>query len=190
MLSTCPTCLTQVNHADHLMDVTCECGAHFSPYFNPENSGGFQPQGTTSFAESTNAFKEIVQFGEGLDDAIDMPMQPQMATELPKKKAAKAEPTEVAGEELQSFQPVFSDQSIIIVNSPHITGYNIEQYFSPVSVLCEIESGAGNVLQAGFQALTQLAQSLNASGIIGLEITALDSSKVLLTGTPVQCQKS
>lgn len=211
MLSTCPSCLAQVNHADHLFDVTCECGTHFSPFLNVENSGGYDLPGETgasaatsggtggggdlsnsngsTYTESSTAFQEIVNFGENLGEDMNQPIQPMNvappATESSLNTRVPASPTGDTGTSTGS-----GSSSRIMVTGTVLSDYQVTEYFSPVSALSELDASRANPMQGAFDALWSLAQKQGATAILGLSMQITqDGSKVLLMGTPVRCAK-
>lgn len=181
MLSTCPTCLAQVTHADHLFDVTCDCGAHFSPFLNVDNH---ESTDNSQFTESSNAFQEIVNFGEGLESAsLDTPVESAIISspEIP-------EPTK----ETRIKEPPAprTEGNLILVAGSTLSDYQIVEYFAPLSTLADLDTTNHNPMQNAFDTLTGLAQGLGATAIIGLQMTVTnDGAKVLLMGTPVRCVK-
>lgn len=190
MLSTCPSCLAQVNHADHLFDVTCECGNHFSPFLNVENSGGYEapPESKPQeFNESANAFQDIVNFGETLSaEDMDKPMEPlAMGAPAPETpKSQKTPPPIPQGGAGGSFD------GVTLTSQDVLSDQQITNYFPPISTIQDLDTSLTNPMQPAFQALSAQAQNLGANAVVGLTIALTgDGTKVLLMGTPVRCVK-
>ncbi|MCB0418028.1 MAG: hypothetical protein KDD39_10275, partial [Bdellovibrionales bacterium] len=64
-------------------------------------------------------------------------------------------------------------------------------YFTPVSLQCPVQEDAEEPLQPAFDKLWAKAQAMGGNGVIDLKWRlSADSTKVLISGTPVQCAKA
>lgn len=208
MISKCPKCGKDIEHEDFLFEVRCEqagCGTRFNPFMlaNTEApaapvaepdipSEGAGPSlmtegdaagaaaAASGFAESQEAFQEIQQYGEALSETpIGAPPPP---TTSPKAAAAKKASGPVAPIEPGSECPITAGDTL--------PGYQIDGIFLPISAWAEIDAGSASPFHKAFAGLWQQAQSVGASGVIGLRWTVSpDGGKVFATGTPVRCLK-
>lgn len=182
MLSTCPSCLSQVNHPDHLFDVTCECGAHFSPYLNIDDP---KPNSFSEYAESNSAFKEIVQFGEKLGSDIDTPMEPSMDKIIEEKTPTP--PPMPAAEGTKSFGAA---REMLISTTSELSGHVIQTHYMPVSLVVPFQATSSNPIQQGVLGLWKMAEGVGANGLVGLQTTITpDGQNLLLVGVPIRCSK-
>lgn len=204
MISKCPKCGKDIEHEDFLFEVRCEqpnCGTRFNPFMlqgaasaEPPPEPEAQPEGPgpslmtegdamgaaaaeVGFQESQEAFQEIQQYGEAL--AETPPGSPPPPTTSPKAAAKKAA---VAPLEPGAECPISAGDSL--------PGYTIDALFMPVSACSKVEAASESPFHGAFQGLWQQAQSVGATGIIGLRWTLTpDGGKVFASGTPVRCSK-
>ncbi len=194
MLSTCPSCLSQISHKENESQVSCECGEKFSPFMRPDEWSTEMEDvsiGAPKFAESESAFQEIRDFGEGLDtpttpkqapaqleDSIDtMPMSEDLSPVSEKTTIARPIATTLVG-------------NALITTATEISGYQIDSYLLPISLLSPLTEGAESPLDDAFHKIWEKAQQLGANAIIDLKWKIFpDGTRVLMTATPVTCQK-
>jgi hypothetical protein len=197
MLSTCPSCLSQVSHADHLFDVTCECGTHFSPFLNVdsgiESSNSPEAKPLTEFAdttplndfsESNEAFADIRNFGEALGSDNEPPVTPPPVAKTEKAAAKTAKTAETP----LTAAPVLTS-SFLITRGSMLQGYEIETYLSPVSLWSDLEPTDQNPMKPAFSTLWETATKAGANAVIDIHWSlSPDCTRVLISGTPVRCQ--
>jgi len=174
MLSTCPSCLNQIHHEDHLFEIICECGTRFQPFLtNTEAIAEPEPAlGATSY-ESAEIFAEIRQFGETL-------IEPEVS---PSSKAAVPTSQDSQSNDLNS-------NSIAITSTEHLPSHVIEALMGPVSVLVNFTADDQDPIRNALPALTQRCKTLGGNGIVGLRMTpSADPSKLLVWGTVVVSKK-
>jgi len=188
MISTCPSCLNQVSHEEHLFEIQCECGTRFNPYLSssdeeiPPLEGPSNPEAQAApsdYSESRSMFEELKNFGESLN--ADEEVLPENNTALP--------PVETPGEEAQTAQvPV---EECLMTSGDNFEGYKIESYLAPVSLWSEVSANSDNPLKPAFDRLRERAQVAGGNGILSVRWTlSPDSTRVLLTGIPVRCSKN
>jgi len=194
MVSACPACLTMVNHEDHIFEVQCsECGTRFNPFLPSEGMPEPQPNlgpgpstmaGLTAdlsgFNESTNAFREIRDFGETLGKSV-IP-QPTKSTprpsSAPDKSTSLSTPAELDGEDL------------LATSGDTLQGYTIDAYLPPISTITEFDAAAQNPLKTLFGSLRIQAKGVGATAVLSVRWAILpDGTKVVASGTPVRCSK-
>lgn len=174
MLSSCPNCLTQVEHPDSEMRVSCpSCQESFSPFLTAGDAEG------NDFAESTAAFKEIIDFGESTYGG--------KAPEKSESAPVNAEPS-LSKNPVPVASPVAAnDGSFLLAASPVIPGNRISQVFPPISAWADLD--AENPLAAGMQSLQLLAQGLGANALIDFRFSPLaDGSRAVFFAVPAICQ--
>jgi len=215
MISTCPSCLNRVDHRDDLKEVVCECGEKFATFYdapkeeeslgelnkpskvtepshpNPEESfdNSFSDFGQNNtgetFNESTNAFAEIRDFGEGLSDSKKKKSDPPPTVEEPSvdlipQTPAGNEPAPVV------FTPSANPAECLMTAASEFPGMTILEFLMPISVFAEL--GTDDPLKPAFQALSESAARQGANGVLGVHWN-LTADKVLIAGTPVKIQK-
>lgn len=187
MLSTCPSCLSQVNHPDHLFDVTCECGTHFSPFLNVDEK---KDNSFSEYAESNAAFQDIVSFGEKVSADVDTPMEPIMQTIGTKETTAPPLSAPTADFPEGLTKGVVTGKEMLMTTGSELSGYAIQAHYTPLSVLTPLQAGQGSPLQVGFLNLWKMAEALGANGVIGLQAQVMpDGQNALLIAIPVRCSK-
>lgn len=168
MRSTCPDCLSQVEHPHGESQVICtSCGSTYSPFLTPGES--------PDFSESASAFQEIVDFGHTLDQGSSSPKSPVQLS--PPTQEAKG---------LES-----SSESISFILTTHDLGsqYLILQWFTPIVRMVMLEDDTSPLEKAlkGFQ---EIALGMGANAVTGIRCSlAPDNKRALLMGTPVKCEK-
>jgi hypothetical protein len=125
MLSTCPSCLTQILHEDGAEQINCDCGENFSPFLavppvmemelnsplmavagkseavRPSLEESIAPENASdsplsaNYAESEAAFAELRSFGESLD-----PLSPNIPM-APEPQTRIEEPAQPGSANLQ-----------------------------------------------------------------------------------------
>lgn len=130
------------------------------------------------FTESTNAFAEIRDFGEAVADGKPPPPSAPPKSALPNE----AQPVP---------SPVLKNGGGWLMTSGDLLqNHAIEEYLSPVSVLCELAPG-DNPMQPAFNALRVQAQKLGGNAVVAMRWSLSgDASKVLVSGTAVKCAKT
>lgn len=178
MRSTCPSCLSQVEHANSESQVTCtSCGEIYSPFMaasEPEKPVMENP--LSDFSESAMAFQEIVNFGQGLDT-----VSPPPRTES-SPRVAESAPT-VA---LKSHE---SSGDFILSTADLGSQHTVTQWFTPVSYMMNVGDEL-DPLQKAWSELQAQATRLGANAVIGIRCSLCpDNKRVLIVGTPVRCQR-
>lgn len=187
MTSQCPHCKNSVEHEDYLFEVACSCGGRFNPFMGlteiPPLDGVEVPETGAAFKQSEAAFAEIAQFATGdeapLAPALGAPeiSPPEIVPPPPPPSAVPFAPRPTAGE-------------AILTSGDSLPGYQIQHYLPPVSAISELDTSAANPLKAGFDALWALAQAQGGNGVVAVRwVLSPDGSRVILSGTPVQCAK-
>jgi len=177
MRSTCPDCLSQVEHPHGEAQVICtSCGSTYSPFLAPgENSDFSENAGLVDFSESTSAFQEIVDFGQTLDQSASPP-KPALAPVA-------------AIPELKSVSVGQTPDSFILSTNDLGAQYEILHWFSPIARIVVLEDDT-DPLEKAMRGLQEAAQTHGANAITGIRCSlAPDNKRALLMGTPVKCQK-
>ena len=183
MLSTCPSCLAQINHEDHLFEIQCDtCGARFNPFLGLEQTPpptAPEPTVPGRFGESLATFQEVRDFGEslGLEGAPS-------ARPTPKQTPAPVPPSAAAVERTQS-----DIQANLVTSGDTLQGYQIESYYSPVSRIGALPSDPVDPLKELIKALFAQATAKGANGLIGFHWNPISDGRVLLSAIPVRAQK-
>lgn len=179
MRSTCPSCLSQVEHANSESQVTCNsCGETYRPFMTaaePEKPVLENP--LSDFSESSMAFQEIVNFGQGLD-TVSPP--PRAETRSP---AVESAPSTL-------FKPTENSVNFILSTADLGSQYSIAQWFTPVSYMLNVGEES-DPLQKAWSEIQAQATHLGANAIIGIRCSLCpDNKRVLIVGTPVRCQRN
>lgn len=171
MRSTCPSCLSQVEHPHSDLQVVCSsCGDTFSPFLAQTD---INPPPQSDFSESASAFKEIIDFGQSMQ-STPAPVSPSIAPE----PTARTESVAPLGNE--AFIASTTDLS---------SDYRISQWLPVISRMVLLGDDP-SPLQKGIHELTEVAQSTGANALIGIRCTlAPDNRRALLVGTPVRCER-
>lgn len=179
MQSTCPNCKKQIEHEDFLFEVACDCGSRFNPFMNASEDASFDPveaPAVADYSESASVFSELKNFAESDGAVFETTPPPQEIAETPAPKRAP--------------RPVVSGQ-LILTAGDSIPGYQIESYLAPVSASVPLAASDPNPLGPGFDALSEQAQALSASGIVAVRwVLSPTGTHVVLSGTPVVCSKA
>jgi len=179
MRSTCPNCLSQVEHPHGEASVLCtSCGATYSPFLNPqEGAGAVEATPGLDFSESALAFKEIVDFGQEVEPAEAAPK-----TKVPQPAAVSA-PLHLTPE---SSQP---SETIILTTQDLGPSYQVTQWFRPIVRMVSL-GDEDSPLEQAFQDFHESALKLGANAVTGIRCSlAPDNKRALLMGTPVKCEK-
>lgn len=208
MLSTCPTCLDQVNHPDHLFEVECKCGSKFNPFMSTDMSPE-EPTGEPSrmnenqdaspltdanvggeFKESSAVFAELIEFGEGLS-AVGMAVEKSGTRAdsggAPTPVETKAAPPARAA----ASAAVPMDGDCLMSAGDSLQGYAVEAYLPPLSVACDLDLSGADPLKPAFDLLWSHAKEAGANGVLALKWSLTpDATKVILSGTPVLCART
>ena len=192
MDSLCPKCKKNITHEDYLFEVQCPCGTRFNPFMGVE--GGQAPPSEIqsddgpiamseldddSFKESTNAFKEIQDFGElmpPMKAAGAIPfLKPELAVEVPVSRTLSVAP----------------DDNFVFSSTPHIEGHVTESYLLPVSVQSEIDTKASDPLKDAFLLLKKRAQDQGANALVEFQWkVSADGTRVFVSGLPLRVKRS
>ena len=181
MLSACPSCLTQVNHEDHLFQVQCEtCGNRFNPFLPSEESPGSETAPVdNTFQESMAAFQEVRDFGETLGSG-----QPEIKPPKPIAKEVQISAPKVA-DTLTSPTTFLG----IVSSGDALQGYGISNYFRPISLLTSLTDDADPLAEA-VDLLMKRAHTTGANAVVGFRWAFTADGRVLLSGIPVVAEKS
>lgn len=175
MRSTCPSCLSQIEHSNSDTQVSCSfCGETYSPFLAATDKQSLsESKDTSDFSESALAFKEIVDFGQNLDKSTPTP------------KAAEPQP---APRTLDAPSEMPTD--IILTTTDLGHEYRITHWYLPVTKMISLEEDR-SPLEKCFLGLKETAKELGATAIIGIRCSlAPDNKRALVMGTPVQCRKN
>ena len=196
VLSTCPNCLSQVLHEDHIIDVSCECGAHFSPFLSIDsNAEHSSPHGATDeaagkpefrdFTESEQVFADIRQFGETLEDSapVQSPVTSALQTQVSVPTTAK----------VIIHEPPNPSGNLLMTSGDHLEGYQIDAIYQPLSTWSPVEINSEDPLKNAFETLWQKATQpqSHANAVVSVHWTFTpDGTRLLVSGTPVKCRKT
>jgi len=177
MRSSCPSCLSQIEHAQSESQVVCSsCGEIYSPFLTAQDSKSdevAQDSSPSDFRESALAFKEIIDFGQSID---------QVSKSAPETPSSPAKPTLPA----RSEEPT----DFILCTGELGSAYRVTQWHPPLSRMVTLGDDR-NPLEKAFQELRETAQSQGANAIIGVRCSlSPDNRRALLLGTPVRCEKN
>lgn len=193
MLSTCPSCLSQVSHAENASQVSCQCGEKFSPFIRAEEWSNEMEDvsiGTPKFAESEAAFQEIRDFGDSLEGTATKPPPPvTFATEAPSIPQEESKSVEKPIIPQTQVGVALSD-NILMTTASSFPDYQIQTYFLPISLLAMLPEGSDSPLDSAFQKLWEKTAQTGANALIDLKWKIFsDGTRVLLTAIPVSCTK-
>jgi len=177
MRSSCPSCLSQIEHAQSESQVVCSsCGEIYSPFLTAQDSKSHevaQESSTSDFTESALAFKEIIDFGQSID---------QVSKSVPETTPSPAKPT----------LPTRTEEPTDFILSTGELGsaYRITQWHPPLSRMVSLGDDQ-NPLEKALQELKETAQSQGANAIVGIRCSlSPDNRRALILGTPVRCEKN
>lgn len=199
MESNCPSCKTKLEHEDYLFEVVCtKCGMRFNPFYETFQGGeeAAAPPPAENFQESTNAFQEIVQFGENLGGAEGTSPTPDGGTPAeaalpsfdPEPQAAVT-PSDSAGRSAPAAS-FSAESSVLITSGDTLSGHRIQAYLPPQSVWANISTDAENPLESAFMVLWENCTRKGANGVVAVQWRFTpDGGRVLISGTPVRCEK-
>ena len=198
MVSACPTCLTMVNHEDHLFEVRChECGTRFNPYLHGNENSEYElnilvpgpsamDSPETDYRESNAVFQDIRQFGETLSrPSVEAKSPTKIAdtimAKIPAPNATKLSPIE------NGTTAPGTPQDCLVTAGDSLQGLQVESYFAPVSTLCGLDSGNANPLGPAMSSLWDQAKSMGANAILSVRWSILpDGTRVVASGTPIR----
>ncbi len=216
MLSTCPSCLNQVLHDDHIKEIRCtECGTVFptvmhngeqddtaenfeieKPKNEPINDlftaskndkNSEKKDAEDNFEESKLAFEEICNFGRNLE-SDEKPVE-KKSEPLDEKKVAENF-FEFQQEKNKTATQTEPNETRLITNGDFLQDFVIESYIDTVSSLSVLKETLEAPLSEAFDAIWNQAKAKGANGIISLRINLFGSpTKVLLTGTAIRYSK-
>ena len=174
MVSTCPSCLSQIDHEDHLFEVSCDCGTRFNPFITFSDTEEKEPQPLKHgrFDESDKAFEEIQSFGKSM--AIEL-NEPAPKTPAPVPAASP------------SRGPVPAPTAILTITAADsLPTKTIKTYLPPLSVWAGFDSTEPNPLWPAFEKLGAQAAASGAHAVLSVrwQLTH-DSAHILVTGSPV-----
>jgi len=148
--------------------------------------------GAPKFAESETAFKEIRDFGEGLEAPamISNKTAPTMLEDLNPVIQEDIAFDGIAVPPTSQPTPSGLTGNALITTSTELPGFMIENYLLPISLLSPLTEGAESPLDEAFQKIWERAQQLGANALVDLKWKIFpDGTRVLMTATPVTCQK-
>ena len=192
MRSTCPNCLSQIEHAHSDTRVLCtSCNESFSPFLTgaASDSSSQEPlipveMGLNDFSESTLAFKDIIQFGEQMNEGA--PSTEPLAT--PQRKQ-KGESTPSQPLPHQSPSVKFSSDDFVMTTGDLASHFIITHWFAPCSQMVNLGNDEAP-LETALARMKESAIALGANAITGVRCSlAPDNKRALLLGTPVRCEK-
>lgn len=177
MLSTCPECLSQVEHGNSEAKVKCHsCQTTFSPFMKEsDHAGGDIPQ----FEESTNAFKEIINFGENLQLGGETPVAAE--------PSLSQRPASVPSSQAPAMTSPAPDLGRLVTTGESLAGKTVETVLGTVSCTASL-GDAEEPLGPGIESLWQRATALGGNALTTLRVCSLSDSQVLLFATAVRCQ--
>jgi len=201
MESACPKCKKKMEHEDYLFEVVCsDCGMRFNPFYDKFSEGaeaGSEPgPEATNFQESATAFQEIVNFGEALGTEVEAEDAPQSLDSnglLPEPGSELAATSTPPPRKFTSSQNDFvasGEDSVLMTSGDTLHGYRVTTYFPPQSVWADSDSASDNPLDSGFHLLWEKCSTKGANGIVAVQWRFTpDGSRILISGTPVRCEK-
>jgi hypothetical protein len=191
MISTCPSCLTQVSHEDHVFEVACVCGARFNPFATAEDLPPMEPSldsDPEDFSESTSVFKEIVDFGENVSA-----VKTQTAVVTPRKESPKSEM--VIGDENEDIPltpniPLESTSSVLLTSGPKLEGYQVESYLGMLSVSAPMDFAQEEPLKELFNTLCAKAETMGANAVVSCTFwISSDGTRAVAAGSLLRCSR-
>ncbi len=193
MLSTCPSCLSQVSHQESVSQVNCTCGEKFSPFMRTEEWSNEMEDvsiGTPKYAESEAAFQDIRDFGDSLEGEKAAAPPAAILETVPDLGGLEPEMKEPVVAKTP-FKPSVSSGEVLMTANATLPNHRIENCHLPISVLVPLSEGSESPLDEAFQKIWEKAVQTGANGLIELKWRIFpDGSRVLLTATPVTCSKT
>lgn len=176
MRSSCPSCLSQIEHSHSENQIVCtSCGEIYSPFVAAQDSSNLETA-PSDFSESVLAFKEIVDFGQSMNQGV--------AAEV----KAVGKPT--LNPSMASISKSEAPTDFILSTSQLGESYRVIQWHSPLSRMVLLGDDQ-HPLEKAFQELKEGALSLGANAVIGLQCSlSPDNKRALIIGTPVRCEKN
>jgi len=139
------------------------------------------------FEESNTAFQEIQDFGENVFDSDveeDVTEQPAAQSPLTESVASVPAPEPESDTEVSATQWLMG-------SGESLTGYEVEKYFSPISVSVLMDQSIEDPLQPAYEKLWKKTQATGGNGILSLKwVTSADLTRVVMSGTPVHVKRS
>lgn len=200
MESNCPNCKTKMDHEDYLFEVVCsKCQTRYNPFYEKFDGGEVEevPAVSSNFQESTSAFQEIVQFGEelgGVETPAESSAPPLMDDILANTPDAETPPTAAAAptpKPRKAAAPIVPVEGEVLMTSGDVfSGYRIVNYLPPHSVWTDSNPELENPLEGAFMILWEKCTQKGANAIIAIQWRFTpDGNRILVSGTPVQCEK-
>ncbi|MCB0405274.1 MAG: hypothetical protein KDD51_10850 [Bdellovibrionales bacterium] len=144
-----------------------------------------QSEPDSDFSESTQAFDEIREFGESV-----LPGQQAATSSTATAESANVSPDETAKVSVAAVGPDGASP-MRMTSGAVLQGFKITDYFTPLSLQCAVKEDAEEPLQPAFEKLWAKAEAMGGNGVIDLKWRlSADGTKVLISGTPVQCKKA
>ncbi len=205
MDSVCPKCKKNISHEDFLFEVQCECGARFNPFMGLEGTASPEEEAPAApapaepklemelddFKESTNAFKEIQDFGEQMPIAGNAPpASSSTSSAAPSYESSGLGMPE--NDAPSSSGPAISASAggFVFSSAPQLDGYVTESYLLPVSAQATIDSNAQDPLKEAFLLLKKRAESQGANAIASFQWkVAPDGNRVFVSGLPLKVRR-
>lgn len=214
-MSKCPKCNTEFEHEDYLFEVKCtKCSMRFNPFFDamkaqedaakaedptpelePSSFESPLPEIKEDFTESSNAFAELRDFGEGLDFNGNPAPTPAASAadsvpQLDFGEPPPSPPSEVfEAPAPTSFTPV-AGGSPLMTSGETFEGFRIEGYLAPVSVWIGIGEDGSDPLKAAYESLWSRCAKAGGNGILAIKWSFTpDGTKVVMSGTPVRLSR-
>jgi hypothetical protein len=178
MRSSCPSCLSQIEHAQSETQIVCSsCGEIYSPFLTAQDSKSHelaQEPSASDFTESALAFKEIIDFGTSIDQVSkSVPETNPLPSTKPSLSNRTEEPTD-----------------FILSTAELGSAFRITQWHPPLSRMVSLGDDQ-NPLERGFHELKEIAQSQGANAVVGIRCSlSPDNRRALILGTPVRCEKN
>jgi hypothetical protein len=181
-------------HEDYLFEVRCEdCGTRYNPFFESSPHAEETPEGESDappsenlYKESSNAFSDIVSFGENLNSVGEAPGT--LPDPLSPEGLPEAEPPKEVSHPTTKPQIETSQGTVLVTAGDALEGYRVVKYFSPQSTWMDCDPNAMDPLAQGIEALWQKCVMLGANAVVAMQWRfSPDGSRILISGTPVYC---
>lgn len=202
MESNCPNCKNKMDHEDYLFEVVCsKCQTRYNPFYEKFDGGEEVeevPAVSSDFKESTNAFQEIVQFGEELGNvgapgeaAPAPPLIDDILANTPDAETPAAPAPASAPKPRKAAAPIVPvEGEVLMTSGDTFAGFRIVNYLPPHSVWTDSNPELENPLEGAFMVLWEKCTQKGANAIIAIQWRFTpDGNRILVSGTPVQCEK-
>lgn len=176
MRSSCPNCLSQMEHAHSDKQVVCSsCGEMFSPFLSASENSAPELD-TSDFSESALAFKEIIDFGQS--------MEKPPSAESPIGKVVSAPVSRAPQIPIETTTP------FIWTTGELGAAFRITDWFVPLSRMILLGDDQ-NPLEKAFHLFKEESMQLGANAMIGIRCSlSPDNKRALIMGTPVRCERN